>query len=286
MLALAVCIDVAIGSAAHAGEAADAAGFIIAYDLKGADLARGTAVIRQGEELRPQLWMPIFQGDTVFIRDSASSVVLDMAKDGRIELAGVEQRLTIGENGSGDSAWEIVTQIAELFSGEEGEDTPTNLISKGDESLSVPMAVHGLNFIVRDNRPIWIAWRGGKAPYNLALDIDDGRQLLGSTAANEAEIGIPDSATDRFAVLIEDSLGKRVRVALALREDTPEMPGDVAKSAAARSAGQAVKAGWLAAQDDGAWRLEAARGLRAMPAGDKTTARLLSALAKGWRPHD
>jgi hypothetical protein len=281
ILILAFCLELAIGRAAFAQEPAEAAGFIIAYDLKGADMARGTVVIHNGEELRPKLWMPVFPGDTVFIRDAASSIVLDMAKGGRIEVEGAEQRFTVGERGAGEGAWEIVTQIAELFSGEEGKDAPTNLISKGDKTLRVPMAVHGLNFIVRDTRPVWIAWRGGKAPYKLALDFAGVQEMLGTQAEREIEFRIPKRAPDRFALLIEDPLGKRVRVAFALRKNPPEVPGDVARAAAA----QAVEAAWLATQDDGAWRIEAARGLREQPS-DKAAANLLSALADGWRPHD
>jgi hypothetical protein len=273
-------------SAVHAEEASEAAGYVIAYDLKGADLARGTAVIRRGQELPPKLWMPLFEGDMVFIRDPASSVVLDMAEGGRIEVKGAEQRITVGESGSGDGAWEVVTEIAALFSSEENEDAPTNLMSKGDDSLAAPMAVRGPNFILRDDRPVWVAWRGGKGPYNLSIDIDGVRTVLGAKAETETEIAIPETAKTRFALLIEDAFGTRQRIAFQLRKKTPEMPKDLADEAAQHGATQPVLAGWLAAQDDGAWRIEVARMLRALPKDDKTAARLVSALAKGWRPHD
>jgi hypothetical protein len=286
VLVLSLCVQLGLGCSARAEDAGDAAGYIIAYDLKGGDHNRGTVVIHNGQELPPKLWMPLFAGDTVFIHDAASSVVVEIAQGGRVEVKGERQRFTIGENAPGDGAWQILTQIAELFSSEEGEDAPTNLISKGGESLSVPMAVRGPNFILSDERPVWVAWRGGKGPYNLTLDVDDVRQVLGNQGETEIAIGIPKTVKDRFTLLIEDSLGKRVRIALYLRKSTPRMPQDLADQAARRGAEAAVSAGWLATHDDGAWRIEVARILRALPKDDKTAANLLLALANGWRPHE
>jgi hypothetical protein len=285
LLAVIAPFLLALAPAAYAEDAAEAAGYVIAYDLKGVDLQRGTAVIRNGQELPPKLWMTLLEGDTVFIHDPASSIVLDVANGGRIEVKGAKQRVTVGEGESSSGTWEIVTEIAELFSSEEGEDAPTNLMSKGDDSLAAPMAVRGPNFILRDERPVWVAWRGGKGPYNLAIDIDGVRTVLGTRTETEAEIAVPETAKSRFALLIGDAYGARLRIALKFRETLPEMPKDLADQAAQRGAAQAVLAGWLAAQDDGAWRIEVARLLRTMPK-DKTAQRLISALAEGWRPHN
>jgi hypothetical protein len=262
-----------------------AAGFIISYELKGADLEKGTSVIRNGAELPPKVWMPLQAGDIVFTRDAASTVTIDMAEGGRVEVKGAKQRFTISGSGSGDDSWGILTQIAELFGSEEGEDAPTNLIAKGDGSLDAPMAVRGQNFILRDERPLWIAWRGGKAPYAITIDADGARRSLGRTTETQVENALPKTGKNRFVFIVEDSLGKRVQIVFRFRKSAPRAPAELIEQAERHGASEAVLAGWLAAQDDGAWRFEVARILRAMPRGDKTAANLLAALANGWRPH-
>ena len=194
--------------------------------------------------------------------------------------------MSSGEGGSDSGVWGLITQIASLFGGEEEEGAPTNLMSKGDGSLEVQMAMHGPNLIIGDGRPLWVAWRGGKGPYTLTLDTDAMRMPLGIRAGTETEIGIPKAVGNRFTLLIEDKLGKHVRIVFQLRKTAPEMPKDLVDEAALHDAKQALMAGWLAAQDDGAWRFEVARILRAMPKDDKTARNLLDAVARGWRPHD
>src|SRR6476660_2135683 len=120
-LVVALILALLSAGAVRAEEPA-AAGFIISYELKGADLEKGTSVIRNGAELPPKVWMPLQAGDIVFTRDAASTVTIDMAEGGRVEVKGAKQRFTVSQHGSGDDSWGILTQIAELFGSEEGED--------------------------------------------------------------------------------------------------------------------------------------------------------------------
>jgi hypothetical protein len=64
-----------------------------------------------------------------------------------------------------------------------------------------------------------------------------------------------------------------------LRKAPPKTPDKVK----ARENDGEVAAIWLAAQQNGAWRFEALRQLRAMPQNDATTG-LIAALEKGWMP--
>jgi hypothetical protein len=285
LFALAMCLMVVIGSPARAEEASEALGFIISYDLRGADARRGTAVVREGAELAPKLWMPLFAGDTVFVRDPESSILLDIADGTRVEVKGIERRFTLSATVTSAGMWQFVTQIAELFGDSEEEDAPTNMMSKGDRSLDVPMAARGPNYIVSVAEPLWVGWRGGKGPYRLSVEVEGVRQPLGEYAETEAAIAVPKNAGSRFALIIEDSRGGRVRIAFHLRKQVPGLPEEIAREAPRLGAGQAIVAAWLAAQENGAWRFEAARVLRAVSRDDKTAARLLVALTEGWRPH-
>jgi len=286
-IAFALWVGIAVSAPAQSQEDSHPAGFIISYDLKGVDREKGNGtVIHEDKELPPKLWMPLFPGDKVFIRDPDSSIVLDTVKTGRFELKGDKKEFKVEGRGTTDKAWDIATQIGKLFGSEEEEDAPTNLISKGDGSLEIPMAVRGPNFLTRDARPLWMAWQGGKEPYGITLDIGGVRRPLATVAATEFEMALPDTAKNRFVIVIEDSLGKRMRVTFRIHKAAPDVPRELAGAAARRGAEQAVLAGWLAAQENGAWRFEAARILRALPKDDKTAASLLTALAKGWRPHE
>jgi hypothetical protein len=285
IFALVVALILALLTAGAVRAEEPAAGFIISYELKGADLEKGTSVIRNGAELPPKVWMPLQVGDIVFTRDAASTVTIDMAEGGRVEVTGAKQRFTVSQHGSGDDSWGILTQIAELFGSEEREDAPTNLIARGDGSLDAPMAVRGQNFILRDERPLWIAWRGGKAPYAISIDADGARRSLGRTTETQVESALPKTGKNRFVFIVEDSLGKRVQIIFRFRKSAPHASAELIEQAERHGASEAVLAGWLAAQDDGAWRFEVARVLRAMPRDDKTATNLLAALANGWRPH-
>ncbi|MFO4987160.1 hypothetical protein RCK87_25810, partial [Salmonella enterica subsp. enterica serovar 1,4,[5],12:i:-] len=59
----------------------------------------------------------------------------------------------------------------------------------------------------------------------------------------------------------------------------PKAPPEVE----ARETNGAVAAVWLAGLDNGAWRFEAVRQLRALPQ-DETTTGLIAALESGWLP--
>ena len=64
------------------------AGYIMAYELKGVDAEKRTVVVRKGAELAPKLLMPVYDGDSVFIRDEESRVVLSLAGEGSLIVTG------------------------------------------------------------------------------------------------------------------------------------------------------------------------------------------------------
>src|SRR4029078_3008738 len=117
------------------------------------------------------------------------------------------------------------------------------------------------------------------------IGADGARQSLGQTTETQVESALPKTSKNRFLFIVEDSLGNRVQIIFRFRKSARRAPAELIDQAERHGASQAVLAGWLAAQDDGAWRFEVARILRAMPKDDKTAANLLAALANGWRPH-
>ena len=86
MRPLFACFALLLGFTLFAEAAPQPAGYVIAFELQGEDLAKGTAVVRAGKELAPRIYMPLFDGDAVFVRDAASRVIVDVADGGRKDI--------------------------------------------------------------------------------------------------------------------------------------------------------------------------------------------------------
>ncbi|MGE0006711.1 MAG: hypothetical protein AB7S92_14085 [Parvibaculaceae bacterium] len=271
----------AIGLAASGAEAEGArpAGYIMAYELKGADAAKGTVVVRDGQELAPKLLMPLYDDDSVFIRDEASRITLSLAQEGTIVVSGKLMRKEIaGEMPSGDGGFDILEQIADILFGHGEDDSLSVLVAKGGDEMTAPLAARGRNHIGKDSRPLLVRWAGGEGPFSVVIDgIGGGKPV--SLAVREIDVPLARIGGATFAVVVTDALKRRLRVAFDLRKAVPKAPQEVR----ARDGSGALEAVWLAAQQNGAWRFEAVRRLRALPQ-DEVTAGLVAALERGWLP--
>jgi len=97
--------------------------------------------------------------------------------------------------------------------------------------------------------------------------------------ARETEIPIAEISGSKFAVIVTDVRKKKLRISFEFRKAAPKVPDKVK----ARENRGEVAATWLAGQQNGAWRIEALRKLRALPE-DEATTELIAALEKGWLP--
>jgi hypothetical protein len=256
------------------------AGYIMAYELKGADAESGTVVVRDGKELPPKLLMPLYNNDSVFIRDEASRVTLSLAHEGNLVVSGnITRKEIAGEMPSGDDGFDIIAQIAGILFGHgQDDDSLSVLVAKGDNALKAPLAVHGRNYILRSGSPLRVEWAGGEGPF--AVLIDEGRGGTAKTQADRAiDVPLATISSSKFTVVVTDAQKRKLRIAFELRKARPKAPDNVT----ARENSGEVEAIWLAAQQNGAWRFEALRQLRALPRND-ATAGLVAALEKGWIP--
>lgn len=264
----------------------EAVAHIVEVELAGEDLAKGTAVVREGAEHKPQIWMPLYDGDIVFVRDPKSYVLVDYGSGGRVEVGDKAMRVTISaDTAHGGEAWGLITAIGSLLAGEEDEEVPANLISKGEESaLQVPGANRTPNNLLRGEAPVWIAWSGGAAPFTVMLEAGGKESVLTPSGEREVQFDIPKDAGQRVTLIITDAGRRSVRVPFRLRDKLPTAPPDVSGGNAPEGLAPALHAAWLAGQDDGAWRLEAVRMLRNADSGKLAFKRLADALLAGWRP--
>ncbi len=257
------------------------AGYIMAYELKGADAEKGTVVVRKGAELQPKLLMPIYDGDSVFIRDETSKITLSLAREGNLVVSGKLMRKDIaGEMASGDDSFTIIEQIVAILAGRGDDDSFSVLVSKGaetGEAIKVPFVVHGRNYILRTGEPIRLAWTGGEGPFS--VKVGNGKTITQDT--REIVITTDVLAASKFAVTIADARKRKLRIAFEVRKTLPSVPVKVK----ARDTTGEVTAVWLAGRDNGAWRFEAVRQLRALPQNE-TVAGLIAALEKGWLPRE
>jgi len=260
---------------------------VVEISLAGDDLTKGTVIVREGAELKPTIWMPLYDGDIVFVRDPKSRVFVDYGAGGRVQIGDGAMRVEItDEMAHGGETWGLITALGKLFAGDEGEEVPANLISKGDEgTLFVPAANRTPNNILRDDSPVWIVWSGGAGPFKIVLDNNGKTHELATSEVRDIRFDIPKDASQRLIVTVTDAKQRSVRVPLRLRDAQPTPPSDLS------SGGQvphdlvpALAAAWLANQDDGAWRLEAARALRNSANGNLELKRMSDALFAGWRP--
>lgn len=255
------------------------AGYIMAYELKGADAEKGTVVVRNGKELAPKLLMPLYDDDSVFIRDEASKITLSLAAEGNLQVSGKLMRKEIaGEMASGDDGFSIIEQIVAILTGKSGDDSFSVLVSKGGDELKAPAAVRGRNYLLRDSRPLHIAWVGGEAPFTVQVDEGKGGKIVSQTA-RATEMSVAGIKGSRFSVIVTDARKRKLRIAFEVKKALPKVPDKVK----ARENQGEVGAVWLAGRQNGAWRFEAVRQLRALPQ-DKVTADLIAALEQGWLP--
>lgn len=264
----------------------EAVAHVVEVELAGEDLAKGTVIVREGAEHKPQIWMPLYDGDIVFVRDPKSRVLVDYGEGGRIEVGGKAMRVTVSaETAHGGETWGLITAIGSLLAGEEDEEVPANLISKGDDgALQVPGANRTPNNLLRGDQPVWVAWSGGKTPFIVKLEVSGKETVLTPSSDREVRFDIPADAGQRLALIITDAEKRNVRVPFRLRDKLPAAPSDVLAESAPDGLSPALLAAWLAGQDDGAWRIEAARMLRNDAGGKAEFKRLANALLAGWRP--
>lgn len=266
------------GVQVHAQDARPA-GYIMAYELKGADAEKGTVVVRKGAELQPKLLMPIYDGDSVFIRDETSKITLSLAREGNLVVSGKLMRKDVaGEMASGDDSFTIIEQIVAILAGRGDDDSFSVLVSKsaatGDE-IKVPLVVRGNNFILGSGEPIHLTWSGGEGPFS--VQVANGKPV--THEARELTINVKALAGTKFVVKITDARKRAVRIVFVAKKALPKVPQKVK----ARDTNGEIAAVWLAGRDNGAWRFEAVRQLRALPQSE-TVAGLIAALEKGWLP--
>lgn len=271
------------GTGLHSARAEpSAAAFITAIDLKGVDREVGTAIRRDGQELRPRLLMPLYAGDEIFLRDTGSRIALETEAGAETEVSGAGAPYRIADDSaSGGGFWSMLGAVAEAVGGSDGDVVPDNMMTRDtDDVITVPMAVRGANPVVNDGKPVWLAWRGGKSPYRVTISADDAVEMHAGVEVQAFAFALPSTAPRRLKVAIEDAGGRKANVLLKLSDRQPEPPFAVNKAA---PSAVLAKAAWLTSIEDGRWSIEAARLLRVEQDANSAAGLLLEQIGNGWK---
>lgn len=243
-------------SSVHAA-AATPAGYIVEIELAGEDASGKTSVIRDGAELPVKLLMPVFDGDTIFVRDSASRIALELDEGEMVTMGGALLRYNVtGELATGDDTLSLLAAIADALGGDDGTSVPENMVSKGDHGiLSMPLANRGANFVERGDGRLWLGWTGGTAPFQLTVE---GQKHPLQTHERAIAAPVPETATGRFAASLTDASGHRINLRFRLVDSLPEQP-DALPVDDNRVVQRLAHAMWLFGLENGAWRIAAAQ---------------------------
>jgi hypothetical protein len=263
------------------------AGYVMSVELHGEDAAQKTAIIREGKELPPKLMMPLYAKDVIFLRDGESRIGIEFDGGTEKEIAGANARFEVkGEVATGDDAWSLISAVAAVIGGDEGEAVPDNMVARGSANeLKIPMAVHGANFLVGDGAPLWLAWSGGKAPYTVVVEAGGRSTEHDKIAVQELEFAPPPPSTKRFTVTVKDAEGRAATVVMRYHNGLPQ-PGSSFKGKLPQGEAKGlVYAAWLTGLHDGDWSIEAAQLLRKRPATDTQAKILLEKIVQGWKHH-
>jgi hypothetical protein len=142
------------------------------------------------------------------------------------------------------------------------------------------MAARGRNCLLAGRRTLWIGWRGGTAPFAVALEAE-GEQvsLQAGIEKEDAEVRLPDHLPKRFNVIIKDAQNLTATIRFQFADALPVLPSGMTGYRNSGADGLAAAA-WLTSQSNGAWVIEAAQMLRALnsPAANA----LLAEVRSGW----
>jgi hypothetical protein len=177
--------------------------------------------------------------------------------------------------------WDTLGAVAEAIGGDSDAIAPDNMMSRDSgEALSIPMAVHGANYILNDGRPLWLAWSGGKPPYRIRFTADGVAAVHDGIAATAVSLDLPRTLPPRLRMTLEDAVGRRTSISIRLRDKRPDPEFGSSSGTLARTLAYAA---WLTGVQEGRWSIEAARVLNGEAASDPSALQLLSQISAGWR---
>lgn len=220
-----------------------------------------------------KLFAPFANGDEIALTNPKSFVVLALAEgEVRVTLSNSPFSLKSATSIEREE-WTLISAIGAIFSGDEVEQVPDNMVSRG-ENLEIPMMAARTNYLDANRRKLWLGWVGGVAPYNVTIEFPNAPQFIAAIAGMDVEINLAQSLPKQVFVSLGDAKGTLKRFRIRSTNTVPVVPIQLGNSPLA-------KAGWLLRQDDGKWRLEAAQLLWEKALNQNAAERVAKKIAAG-----
>jgi len=191
------------------------AGYVVAVETP--EGAPAPLVRREGQTLDAQVWTPLFAGDAVEAQ-GAAALTIETAKDKRLRVDAARSPHRVeGELGGGGRFAALASRLGDLFRAKP-DASPTNLVGRADAPPRLQIGGAGAQ-VIPPGATIWVAWRGGEAPFTVELRgqsakrSHDVRALASATTdAQEVRLVAPASIAGRLAVVVRDAQGREARL--------------------------------------------------------------------------
>ena len=223
---------------------------------------------RGGDQAPLKTFSPLCKGDVVKLASANESVILGVAGSGPNEIVGPTQ-YTVGPAQTGAQS---VSSVIE-----------DRLLPLGDRTVGQGLARSGTDpfefglldlesesaRIKAGNRPLWVGWSGGFAPFDLTVT-DPSGQPLTRQMVNENTVVLPATnlVPGRYTIAVKDHNGRTRKTSFEAVTEIPKV-GDVSvPSWMGADSATMFSAFCVAAEDPYTWSYEAVQEIAAAPSSD------------------
>ena len=233
-------------------------------------------------------------GDQIFLKSSQVVLLVRMIED-RLPVPVEKQSRPAGapdyvvrqpvQPGLAEQVWNAIKAI---FIGADLSDLNVPLGSRGDpeggacftksEATSKPAPVRIPVFTAASSnltpgaRPLFVAWRGGAAPFSVSLElVSSGAVVVRADKINNCAVWLPTAklVSGHYRLVVTDATGVGAsQDPIIVGESAPAMPAALAQADMPSEAREIYYASWLALTDSGAWTFEAQQTVAALPCRD------------------
>lgn len=250
--------------------------------------AKDVRILRQGKIIEAAQFLPIQEGDNVTVVAGGTAVAITLG-NGQKLTADNAHPLTATRSGAVPSvAGNLMGWIASLGKKESRGQTMVITSSRGADSaekLAIPL-LRNDNMLVAGDRPLALAWQGGKPPYSVKLLRRDTQKEAGSFAGIQQTHLVETIHITQgiYEIVLSDAAGAtwREKLIAVANRTLPNAPAELDRLP--EQIRTAVAAGWLAGIDDGLWVLEAYTQIVTRPQLQEADRVVMKALQDGEAP--
>ena len=261
--ALAVALLSANGAFAGSIKPCSTATVAFVKSIKG-DPAKVTLTRGSGQaQLKP--FSPLCQGDVVKLASADESVILGVAGSGPSTIAGPAQYKV----GPAQTGAQSVSSVIE-----------DRLLPLGDRTVGQGLARSGTDpfefglldlesesaRIKAGNRPLWVGWSGGFAPFDVTVTGPSGQTVVQKTLSETSFVApATDLTPGRYTIAVKDHNGRTRKTAFEAVADTPTPKKINVPDWMGPDSGVMFSAFCVAAEDPYTWSYEAAQEIASAP---------------------